>query len=526
MAEGFDTNRFQSTVDQSFICSICLDVLRDPMQCENNEHYFCSCCIKKHLEKTSLSCPVCQQKLTVETLRKAPRIISDFVSRLKINCDHAERGCDVVLELEALPRHVQDCEYTPVHCSNEGCDDVVNRRDVKQHETERCRFKTISCDDCREKMPYNKYETHGCVLRRDFDEMKKDLAAMKSTQHEILKEMKEGREQMAKMTVAIENLTRSCRNVNNLVNSIGCEIFVIGGLDIEAKKIVSSVEKFSLFNQTWAPLPELITPRCHFAAVVFQNQILVCGGSSSRLLRNGLDSIEVFDLNNHTPEWKHFSVNLPVKVAGHKCVVYGNRLLIIGGWAKLSEYLEHLDTIYELLLVPPYSSKLLCRMKKKRAYHGVELFDDKVLIAGGNGCIGAQSDVELFDITRNECVEMPPLPSPVKTLATVRRDDTMLLIGGLDDKKNVSNKVIQYDHKTGKSEVLLVMETQLIGCAAVFQENMLVVIGGGNKVPIKKGINEVNGYNFSSRSWKKLPSMNEQRYLSSAIVVKRDIFQL
>ncbi|XP_028403186.1 uncharacterized protein LOC114525926 isoform X2 [Dendronephthya gigantea] len=520
MAEGFDTNRFQLTVDQSFICSICLGVLKDPMQCENNEHYFCSCCIKKHLEKTSLSCPVCQQKLTVETLRKAPRIISDFVSRLKINCDHAERGCDVVLELEALPRHVQDCEYTPVHCSNEGCDDVVNRRDVKQHETERCRFRMMSCDDCREKMPYSKYDTHGCVLRRDVDEMKKDLAGMKSTQNEIINEMKESRKEMVRM---VENLAMSCRNVNKLVDSMSCDIVVIGGVDPNRDQVISSVEKLNLFNQTWTRLADLKTARFGSAAVVFQNQILLCGGSCSwKVLNDSTDSIEVLNMNSNYSEWKPFSVNLPIKVYGHQCAIYGDCLLIIGG---TRDDVRYFDTIYELLLVPPFSSKLLCRMKKKRAFHGVELFDDKVLIAGGNDGRGAQSDVELFDITRNECVEMPPLPSPVKTMATIRRDDTMLLIGGMDDKINVSNNVIQYDHKTGKSKVLFVMKTRLVGCAAVLQGNTLVVIGGRKDAPVENSVNEVNGYNFSSRSWKKLPSMYEQRYSFSAVIVKRDIFQ-
>ena len=126
MAEGYDTARFQSTIDDGFICSICLCVLKDPMQCENNEHYFCSGCIKQHLKKTSHSCPVCQDKLTVETLRKAPRIVADCDSRYKTNCDYAARGCNAVLELGALEAHVRDCDFLPVPCSNDDCDEVVS----------------------------------------------------------------------------------------------------------------------------------------------------------------------------------------------------------------------------------------------------------------------------------------------------------------------------------------------------------------------------------------------------------------
>ena len=199
MAEGYDTNRFQSTIDEGLTCCICLGVLKDPLQCEKNEHYFCSGCIKKHLENTSKTCPVCQDTLTAKTAQKAPRIIVDLVSRLKINCDHAERGCDAVLELGALNKHAQDCEFMPVACSNEGCDNVVSKRDIKKHEEESCQFKTVTCNDCGKEMSYNKYGAHSCVLRRDVDEMRNTLAAMHVVQEEL-------RETMQQAIAAIRNL--------------------------------------------------------------------------------------------------------------------------------------------------------------------------------------------------------------------------------------------------------------------------------------------------------------------------------
>ena len=204
---------------------------------------------------------------------------------------------------------------------------------------------------------------------------------------------------------------------------------------------------------------------------MFGNQILVCGGSTSVGDLNCIDSIEVLDLNDNPPTWHEFAVNLPVKIGGHKCVVYGNRLLIIGGQTEAERVL---DTIYELLLVPPYSSKLLCHMKKKRVLHGAELYDDKVLIAGGKG---TEADVEMFDITRNECVEMPPLLYPRLLMPTVGRNDSMLFIGGQDDKKESSRDIIQYDVKTGQSKVLVKRKPAGFGCSAVYSGNTLVVIG-------------------------------------------------
>ena len=507
MAEGYDTSRFQSAIDDGFICCICLCVLKDPMQCENNEHYFCSGCIKEHLKKTSHSCPVCQDKLTVETLRKAPRIVGNCVSRYKISCDYATRGCDEVLELETLQTHVQDCDFMPVSCSNEGCDKIVSKRDVKHHENELCQFKTTTCDDCGEKMPHHKFGAHSCVLRRDVDEMKKDLADtkkdladVKATQHEMVNEMREG---MQRITMAIEKLQKSSRNVADVVNAMNSDVVVIGGVDPTTKKSFSSVKRFKFINETWTPLAELKTARGFHAAVVFENQILVCGGSTIFSPLNPTDSIEVLDLNDNPPTWRTFAANLPIKVVGHKCVVYGNRLLIIGGRTEKNV----LDTIYELLLVPPYSCKLLCHMKRKRRFHAAELFDDKVLIAGG---VGAEADVEIFDITRNECVEMPPLLYPRVGMATVRRDDSMLLIGGQDNEEKLFSDIIEYDFKTGQSKVLMEMKTEGFACSAVYSGNVLVVIGAGLSVDC---------FNFSTNSWKKLSSETNTRPFGCAVLV-------
>ncbi|XP_028392565.1 actin-binding protein IPP-like [Dendronephthya gigantea] len=504
MAEGYDPTRFRSTIDEGFICCICLGVLKNPMQCENNEHYFCSCCIKKHLEKTSQSCPVCQDKLTVETLRKAPRIVADCVSRYKINCDHKERGCDAVLELGALKKHVENCEFAPVSCSNKGCNDVVNKRDVKRHELELCRFKAATCVVCGKKMPRHEYDAHGCVLRRDLNEMKKDLADTRATQHELVNGMRH-------VTAALKNLEKSYRKVGDVLNTRNIDIVVIGGMGPESKSL-SSVERFNLFNQTWTPLGELEIGRCLSAAVLYENQIFVCGGCTGDDSKYATDTIEVLDLKENTPYWKTFAANMPIKVAGHKCVVYGNSLLIFGG---CTDDETNLDMIYELLLVPPYSSKLLGHMKKKRAGHGVELFDNKVLIAGGVGK-GTESSVEIFDITRNKCIEMPPLPSPVSSMATVRRGDSMLLIGGSDKEDNDSKEIIEYDHKTGQSKVVLTMEKEQILCCAVCHENTLFVFG-----TTRDDNKAVYCFNFLSNSWSKLPATTETRISASVVIVEK-----
>ena len=82
---GYEDERFEHTVSPSFHCPICLNVLKEPKMCRNNEHVFCSVCINQHLANSS-TCPQCMEELTVETLHRAPRVLMNYLSELTIDC--------------------------------------------------------------------------------------------------------------------------------------------------------------------------------------------------------------------------------------------------------------------------------------------------------------------------------------------------------------------------------------------------------------------------------------------------------
>ena len=135
---GYSDKRFPVVVNENFHCPICYHVLRDPVQCRRNEHYFCSPCITKYLE-IAQTCPVCQDGLTLKTLKEPSRIVADYLATLKISCEFEARGCKALVELKALRKHVQACDFMPVVCSNEGCSKPINKKDRKHHENEVCK---------------------------------------------------------------------------------------------------------------------------------------------------------------------------------------------------------------------------------------------------------------------------------------------------------------------------------------------------------------------------------------------------
>ena len=113
---GYDDCRFDKDVDEHFHCSICFNVLKDARMCRNNEHIFCVACITKHLSVNSETCPECKEYLNVNTLRR-PRVLNNYLSKLKINCDYASRGCPEFVCVEDLESHVAKCGFAPVLCS-------------------------------------------------------------------------------------------------------------------------------------------------------------------------------------------------------------------------------------------------------------------------------------------------------------------------------------------------------------------------------------------------------------------------
>ena len=147
---GYDDERFESIVNQNFHCLICYNVLKDPVMCRRNEHFFCRGCITEHLRRNSHRCPTCADELTVETLQDVPRVVKNYLNELSIRCDHSDRGCRELVQLQNLQRHVAECGFSPIVCGNQGCGETISKRDRTYHESELCQIRKLKCHNCGE----------------------------------------------------------------------------------------------------------------------------------------------------------------------------------------------------------------------------------------------------------------------------------------------------------------------------------------------------------------------------------------
>ena len=91
---------------------------------------------------------------------------------------------------------------------------------------------------------------------------------------------------------------------------------------------------------------------------------------------------------------------------------------------------------------------------------------------------GSVDTVLEFDVNKNECKKMPPLPHPLASMGTVCWRDQVVVLGGRNEKEKALNNVFTYDCKTGKITSLPSMLEKRYRCCAIITGDTIVVMGG------------------------------------------------
>ena len=449
----------------------------------------------------------------------------NLLSELKIRCEFFDRGCGKFVQLEDLKRHVADCGFAPAVCSNEGCQLEVNKQDLLHHETAVCelrRVKCYSCNDIRREMDtmkvnlaainekldkneknvlvvvknvatkvelvqeqLNKQEESNCLLRADNVEMKRSL-------NEIMRQL-ERMTQLTSHEVQAEEMKKEIAEGGE--DDRESMVIVAGGRRPGGQ--VNSVEMFNLATRTWTQLQPMRENREGPSSVSYNNQVFVIGGCVSSMEKLSLNAVQAFQ----SIRWENVPAELPGRLFGHGSVVYNGRLMVTGGYICNG---GQSDSITEISLVPPCTSKQIATMPRRRYYHGVAIFGDKILI-------------DIYDITRNQFQELAPLPYRVYEMATVKwDDDNVMIMGGADINDQPLNQVLMYNINTQKSHELPNMKYKRKGCvAAVVRDNVIVMGGLDERGNVLKS---VEGFRFDRNSWEELPSMHEARLTAAAVV--------
>ena len=462
-----------------------------------------------------------------------------MLNELNIHCIYIDRGCQEILQLQHLDNHEATCGFTPAVCTNQGCGVTLNQRDLIHHQSEVCEFRKLKCHSCGEmtktladieerianveknmatnmgavvtmethmKNMHTSIATNAADIKTDMEEK---IEAVNNEVRGLKTALIEGFDEMKDVLVKMEDkIEENTRKVRNTASGDKENIIVAGGAGTD------SVEMFNWRQKTWSPLRSL--PKVRYAATSFvcNNHVTIAGGFCSGrvddMIRMNINPNP--DLSMH---WSECPVKLPAQMAYHSSVLYNDHLIVTGGHNGNATS----DSIHEVQLVPPYTVKTLSRMPESRRDHSTQLFDDNLLIVGGITTDRPQdnlSSVVLYDIKKNECKQLAPLPYEVSQMATVRWGDNIVVIGGVDKRGKALDTVIIYNVKTEQSHLLPQMRCKRWGFTAVVIGNNIVVLGGSSGYVAVKS---VETFNFESYSWQELPEMSQARWRHTAVVV-------
>ena len=211
------------------------------------------------------------EPLTIQALRPS-RVIKAFVSQLKVKCDYVERGCPDMVKLENLEAHVANCQLSPVKCSNEGCDVIINRKDQPDHENNECFFRQGKCEVCGKNVAYGKRKLHCYATKTEIGEVRDDLATIKemlmNMNSKLTRHMSQMKDQMA-------DLTRQVNDITAEMAGIKCEID-------------KNKREQNMKQEPQSPTPSLGPPVEYLQHNVnIRNDVIVAGGHC-------LKSVEMF----------------------------------------------------------------------------------------------------------------------------------------------------------------------------------------------------------------------------------------
>ena len=484
-----------SSFMDSLCCKICFEFLDDPVQCQNNEHYFCRRCITKHLGNSE-TCPLCMDQLTIKTLRPPSRIVLEMVSQLKPRCRHLSRGCTENVEVEDVLLHEQTCGYAPVVCSNEGCKETVNRRDQESHETEECKFRKITCESCDEELVYVDYQRHQCTLRQEMNEMKVQLKEMNDAMQRMSLTLDRVEDKLKVHDRSIKDIQDPLRRASSATfqreaTVVNGQIFIFG--EGATSKVDKFFEVFNWSTKTWTLVEDcLFFKRFYSYSFLYGKRIMVCGGTQT-------NRIEFFTPSENGFASCVFPGSLPRENILN-AVLFGNRLISFN------------DKVEETQLESPWETRTLVEENYTGDGRcGVECFGNDIFVVG-------DSKVERYDTVRNELKLLPSLPYSVINMATVAYKDNIIILGGQDDSSSSwkpLNDVVMYNIHTLECIRLPSMLEKRSNCAAVIMGDVIVVMGGSS---VDGRISTVEYYVMGAKSWQELPAMNQVRDCATACV--------
>ena len=542
--QGYDEERFVTTINRNFLCLICFKVLKDPVLCPRNQHCFCRDCITKHLEN-SQRCPTCADELTEETLTEPSRMVKDYLNESKIRCVYHDRGCEEIVQLQHLDQHEDSCGFIPAVCTNPGCGVILNKRDLTTHESELCEYRKLKCHSCgemtktladvEERMETNQanVETKLVNSEKNIEKRLDNLEKNMNTRLDHLEMNIETRMRNTDTTMKNNTAIMGTRMANidtrmaNMETQMAQMKTDIEGkfetVNNEVKELKTAlVEAFDQMKDVLVKMEDNIKEnarKVRNAPSGDRENIIVAGGT-----RN--DSVEMFNWRQKT--WTALQ-SMPKNRYGATSFVYNNQFVVAGGCCAGS---GTVDDMIEMNVDPhpdlsKHWSRCCTKLPAKIAHHSSVLYNDKLMVIGGYDRNAISDKIHEVQVVRPYTVKsLSRMPEPRQRHCTEIFDDSLLFLGGRTTgncRDNLSS-VVLYDIKNNVWKQLAPLPYEVSDMATVRWGDNIVVICGTNKYG--NVLNTVIMYNVKTEQSHMLPPMRCKRLGCTAVVVGNNIVVL
>ena len=540
---GYEDSRFEKDIDEHFHCSICFNVLKDPRTCKN-EHAFCLNCISEHLRVNSETCPECKEDLTVATLRR-PRLLNNYLSKLKINCNHASRGCLEYICVEDLESHAGSCGFAPVMCSNENCGMVINKQEREHHEMVVCEYRKEECLDSGKLQEAverlegrfmeleGKAETNHVEMKRIVGKMEGSLCGMNKKINEkvetlqgmnemvnvkvealqnqvhqeagkvegevrklVKKEVREVKKEVGGVKKKVEGVKEEVggvkRDVKDLKENFSTVNKDMNDVKVMMSQILEKLNVLELINKLPSPSEGMLNTR--------KEDILIAG--NDYFSETGEHS-EIFSWEKNG--WFEISP-MNKEHAGASSFIYEDQMFVLGGLN--SKTIETLN----LNELPLKWKKYATDLPYPCYGHQTVVHQQRVIhIDGYNYNIDRKSDMisELQLTSPSIMKELCRMPESRYHHGAEIVDDKVLIFGGETYGGNTLDSVLEFDPKKNECKRMPPLPYPFSDMATVHWRDQAVLLGGSDKDG--KELNDVFMHDCNTGKITVLPSMLEKR---------------
>ena len=136
-------------------CSICLEILCKPKECEVCGSLFCEDCINEWLT-INKSCPMkCQNFKMINVKRN----IHKMLNLIKLQCINYP-DCKYTSEYWKIFEHEKTCHFQKILCPNGNCDFKGSFRELSAHMNKDCNYLIIECGFCKARIQQNFFGDH------------------------------------------------------------------------------------------------------------------------------------------------------------------------------------------------------------------------------------------------------------------------------------------------------------------------------------------------------------------------------